>query len=109
MAESSLSVFTVLRTRCGACGVTFSQFQAPYTGLILSCGILGLILFPIIPLWTLAIIFGRYDERQIRKGMMDPKVLNSVTFGVALGWGGCVLFMSALLFLSTFLVIDYFG
>ena len=88
--------------------MTLSQFQTPHTGLILSCGILGLILFPIVPLWVLAIIFGRYDELQIRKGMMDPNLLTSVKCGVALGWGGCVMFVSALLFLSTSLVIDYF-
>ena len=93
---------------CEECGVTLSQFQTPHTGLILCCGILGLILFPIVPLWALAIIFGRYDEQQIRKGMMDPNLLTSVTCGVALGWSGCVLFVSALLFLSTSLVIDYF-
>lgn len=35
--------------RCGACGVTLSQFEAPHVGLILSCGILGLILFQSFP------------------------------------------------------------
>lgn len=94
--------------RCNACGVTLSQFEAPHTGLILSCGILGLLLFPVFPLWVLAISFGRYDQRQIQKGMMNPSGLDGVTYGVMLGWGGCILFLSALLFLSTSLLIDYF-
>ena len=94
--------------RCNACGVALSRFEAPHTGLILSCGILGFFLFPVVPLWALAIIFGRYDKRQIEKGMMNPNGLHGVNCGITLGWGGCVLFMSAMLFLSTSSLIDYF-
>lgn len=91
--------------RCNACGVTLIQFQSPHTGLILSCGILGLILFPVVPLWVLAICFGRYDMHQIQIGMMNPDGFADATTGVRLGWGGCALFICTGVFLLTHLAV----
>jgi hypothetical protein len=60
-------------------------------------GALGLVLFPVFPLWIIASVLGRYDLSEISKGRMDPRGLDSARFGVRAGVAGGGLFLAGLI------------
>jgi hypothetical protein len=54
---------------------------------------LGVVLFPVFPLWMIAIAIGNHDEAEIAKGRMDPRGHNPARFGVRMGVIGGSLFL----------------
>lgn len=61
----------------------------------MACGVLGVVLFPVFPLWMIAVALGNHDTSEIAKGRMDPGGLNAARFGVRMGVIGGILFMIA--------------
>jgi hypothetical protein len=59
----------------------------------MACGVLGLVLFPVFPLWIIAILIGRHDAVEIAKGRMDPAGLAAARLGERLGIAGGVAFV----------------
>lgn len=79
--------------RCPSCRARLPCFVPPHGELVLACGILGVALFPVFPLWVIAILIGRYDSMEIAKGRMDPAGLASARLGERLGIIGGIVFV----------------
>jgi len=75
----------------------------------LACGILGVALFPVFPLWVIAILIGRYDSTEIAKGRMDPAGLASARLGERLGIIGGVVFVLTTAIAATAYLGGFFG
>lgn len=92
-------------SRCRACGARMPGFTPPHIDLCMACGVLGVVLFPVFPLWMIAIAIGSHDAAEIAKGRMDPRGQNAAWFGRRMGVIGGVLFLlTAAVAVVTFLV-----
>ena len=80
-------------TRCPSCGARLPGYSPPHAELVMACGVLGLVLFPVFPLWIIAILIGRHDATEIVKGRMDPSGLAAAKLGERLGIAGGVVFV----------------
>lgn len=81
--------------RCRNCGAHLPGISLPHSELCMACGVLGVVLFPVFPLWMIAVALGNHDTSEIAKGRMDPGGLNAARFGVRMGVIGGILFMIA--------------
>lgn len=84
--------------RCRWCGAVLPGSAASHAELCMACGVLGMVLFPVFPLWLIAIALGSYDKAEIAKGRMDPQGRNAALFGLRAGVVGGVMFIVAALF-----------
>jgi hypothetical protein len=75
----------------------------------MATGILGVVLFPVFPLWMIAMFIGHHDRAEIAKGRMDPRGKNAATFGLRLGIIGGVMFAAAGLVALVILVASRFS
>ena len=80
-------------SRCRACGARLPGFLPPHAELCMACGVLGVVLFPVFPLWMIAFAIGSHDGAEIAKGRMDPRGHNPARFGVRMGVIGGALFL----------------
>lgn len=89
------TALTPTATRCAACGRPQQSYDASHRDIILPCGILGVCLFPLFPLWAIAIWLARRDHRAIKLGRVDPAEWEAARIGEGLGWCGCGLALVA--------------
>jgi hypothetical protein len=91
--------------RCRWCGAALPGSAASHAELCMTCGVLGMVMFPIFPLWLIAIALGSYDKAEIAKGRMDPRGRNAAQFGLYAGIvGGGLFILSALIGLCMLVV-----
>lgn len=76
---------------CPACGRPQQPYEPSHRDVIVPCGVLGVCLFPLVPLWGIALILARRDRRAIDLGRVDPAGLEWARIGEVLGWSGCLL------------------
>jgi hypothetical protein len=81
--------------RCSSCGARLPGLSPPHAELAIATGILGVVLFPVFPLWLIAMFIGHHDRSEIARGRMDPGGQNAATLGLRLGIIGGVLFAAA--------------
>lgn len=92
--------------RCASCGARLPGLSPPHAELCLATGILGLVLFPVFPLWMIAMFIGHHDRSEIAKGRMDPRGKNAATLGLRLGIIGGVVFAAAGLIALVIVVVS---
>jgi hypothetical protein len=80
-------------TRCRSCGAAIPGFSAPHGELCMACGVLGIVLFPVFPLWLISFAIGSHDATEIAKGRMDPRGRAASSFGIRAGLIGGTLFV----------------
>jgi hypothetical protein len=95
--------------RCSSCGTRLPGLLPPHAELCMATGILGVVLFPVFPLWMIAMFIGHHDRAEIAKGRMDPRGKNAATFGLRLGIIGGVMFAAAGLVALVILVASRFS
>ena len=83
--------------RCRQCGARLPGHEMAHSDLCKAVGALGIVLFPVFPLWIIAIVLGRYDLSEISKGRMDPQGRDSARFSVRAGFAGGGLFLAGLI------------
>lgn len=76
---------------CPACGWAQRPYEPSHRDIIVPCGVLGVCLFPLVPLWIIAIMLARRDRWAIDLGRVDPAGLEWSRIGEILGWMGCLL------------------
>jgi len=81
---------------CPACGRAQEPFEPSHRDVIVPCGVLGVCLFPVVPLWLIALTLARRDRRAIELGRVDPAARESARIGELLGWCGCFLTLASL-------------
>ena len=92
--------------RCRGCGAGLPGLTPPHAELCMACGVLGIVLFPVFPLWLIATAIGSHDIAEIAKGRMDPKGRNAATFGLRGGIVGGVLFVLSAAVAGIILVVS---
>jgi len=83
--------------RCRQCGARLPGHEPAHSDSCKAIGALGLVLFPVFPLWIIAMVLGRYDLSEISKGSMDPGGRDSARFAVRAGVTGGGLFLAGLI------------
>ncbi len=81
--------------RCASCGGRLPGLSPPHAELCMATGILGVVLFPVFPLWMIAMFIGHHDRAEIASGRMDPRGGNAAVLGLRLGIIGGTLFAVA--------------
>lgn len=84
-------------SRCSSCGARLPGLSPPHAELCMATGILGVVLFPVFPLWMIAMFIGHHDRAEIAKGRMDPRGGNAAVLGLRLGIIGGALFAAAVM------------
>lgn len=80
---------------CWKCDRRIVPYDADSARTVLLCGLLGLILFPVFPLWAIAWMVARNDLAGIRDGRLDPRSEATVRLGLSLATAGAALFLVA--------------
>lgn len=93
-------------THCPACGRPQQSYDASHRDIILPCGILGVCLFPLVPLWAVTLSLSRTDRRAIELGRVDPAGWESARIGELLGWCGCGLTLIAVIVTSAWFALS---
>lgn len=82
---------------CPACGRSQQPYEPSHRDVIVPCGVLGVCLFPLVPLWAIALVLARRDRWAIDVGRVDPAGLEWARIGEVLGWSGCLLTITTVL------------
>lgn len=91
---------------CPSCGRPQQPYDASHRDIILPCGILGVCLFPFVPLWIVTLYLARRDREAIERGRVDPAGWESARIGEFLGWCGCGLTLVAVIAISAWFALS---
>lgn len=100
------AAFPRFATHCSGCGQPQRKYEPTHREIILPCGILGVCLFPFVPLWLISLILARRDRTAIEEGRSDPAGLESARLGELLGWCGCGLTGFATVAVAAWIVLS---